>query len=151
MTASHRPAGRDEGSVLVLMLAFAVVAVLLVAVVTDASALYLTRRSLAGSADGAALAAAQELDRVALYTGQPGEALPLDPDATLDAVRGYVSAADLESRFDDFEVVGVATDAESVTVTLRASRRLPFLGVFLAAPDGIEIEATATARAPYVD
>ena len=149
-----RPGGsgrRDEGSVLVLMLAFAVVAVLLVAVVTDASALYLTRRSLAGSADGAALAAVQELDRVALYTGRPGEALPLDPDATLDTVRAYAAAADLESRFDDFEIVGVATDAESVTVTVRASRRLPFLAVFLGAPDGVEIEATSTARAPYVD
>lgn len=142
---------QESGSVLVLMLGFAVVAVLLVAVVADASALFLTRRSLAGSADGAAIAAVQQLDREALYTGPPGEALPLDSDRVLDAVRMYVSAAGLDDRYEDFEVVGVRTDAETVSVTFRATRRLPFLGSFVGGADGIEIEATATARAPYVD
>jgi uncharacterized membrane protein len=141
----------EQGSVLVLMLGFAVVAVLLVAAVTDASALFLTRRSLAGSADGAAIAAVQELDREAFYTGPAGEALPLDPDQVLDAVRVYVSAAQLDERYEGFEVVEVRTDAESVTVTFRATLRLPFLGAFAGQADGVEIEATATARAPYVD
>ena len=77
--------------------------------------------------------------------------MPLDPDQVLDAVRVYVSRAQLDERYDDFEVVGVRTDAESVTVTLRATRRLPFLGAFAGDSDGVEIEATATARAPYVD
>ena len=151
MTPATRRQRGDEGSVLLLVLAFVVVAMLLVVVVTDASALYLTRRSLAGAADGAALAAVQELDREALYTGPPSDALPLDPDQALDAVRIYVSNAELDERFTDFRVVGVQTDAESVTVTLHATRRLPFLGAFLSAPQGIDIEASATARAPYVD
>jgi uncharacterized membrane protein len=143
--------GRDEGSVLLLTLAFAVVAMLLVVVVADTSALYLTRRSLAGSADGAALAAVQELDREALYVGPPGDALPLDPAQALDAVRRYVSTAQLEDRYTDFRVVGVQTDGESVTVTVQATRELPFLGTFLSAPSGVVIEASATARAPFVD
>ncbi len=89
---------------------------------------------------------------MALYTGPAGEALPLDPDAVLDAVRVYVAAAKLGERFDEFEVVDVSTDAESVTVTLRAVRKLPLLGILGGAADGgIEIEASATARAPYVD
>lgn len=146
-----RAAGRDEGSVLLLTLAFAVVAMLLVVVVADVSALYLTRRSLAGSADGAALAAVQELDREALYTGTSGESLPLDPEQALDAVRVYVSAAQLDERYTDFRLVEVQTDADSVTVTLRATRRLPFLGTFLSAPDGVVVESSATARAPFVD
>ncbi len=70
----------------------------------------------------------------------------------LDAVRGYVSTADFEHRFDGFEVVGVQSDGGSVTVTLRATRRLPFLGSLAGgAGDGVVIEATATARAPFVD
>ena len=142
----------QQGTVLVLLLGFAVLAVLLVAVVTDASALYLTRRSLAGAADGAALAAVQQLDREALYTGPPGEEIPLDPQAVLDAVRTYVATADLEDRFDDFEVVGVQTGDGSVTVTLQATRRLPFLGHLSGGTgEGVVIEATATARAPFVD
>jgi hypothetical protein len=133
------------------MLGFAVVAVLLVAVVTDVSALYLTRRSLSGSADGAALAAVQELDREALYAGPPGDAVPLDPNAALDAVRVYSSTSRLGERFTDFDIVGVRTDSDSVTVTMHATRRLPFLGVLLGAGDGVDIEASATARAPFVD
>ena len=71
----------------------------------------------------------------------------------LDAVRTYVSTADLGDRFDGFEVVGVDTDGGSVTVTLRASRRLPFLGYLAGGTgEGVVIEATATAaRAPFVD
>lgn len=142
----------QDGTVLVLLLGFAVLAVLLVAVVTDVSAHYLTRRSLAGAADGAALAAVQELDREALYTGPPGEEIPLDPQAVLAAVRTYVATADLVDRFDDFQVVGVQTAAGSVTVTLQANRRLPFLGRLAGGTgEGVLVEASATARAPFVD
>ncbi len=149
--SSEAAAGGDSGSVLVLLLGFAVVAVLLVAVVTDASALYLTRRSLAGAADGAALAAVQQLDREAFYTGPDGGALPLDAQSAVDTVRLYASRSGLDARFDSFGVVEVRTDPQSVTVTFQATRRLPFLGVLLGATEGIEISATATARAPYVD
>jgi uncharacterized membrane protein len=142
---------RDDGSVLVLLLGFAVVAVLLVAVVTDASALYLTRRSLAGAADGAALAAVQQLDREAFYTGPDSAALPLDAQSAVDTVRLYASRSGLDARFDSFTVTEVRTDSQSVTVTFQAKRRLPFLGVLLGATEGVEISATATARAPYVD
>ncbi len=142
---------RDEGSVLVLMLGFAVLAMLLVAVVTDASALYLTRRSLAGSADGAALAAVQELDRAAFYTGEPGAAIPLDPDAAAGAVRDYVRRAGLADRYEAFEVTEVDVGPEVVTVSFRCFRTLPFPGVAGGTTGTVLVEATATARAPYVD
>ncbi len=141
----------DAGSVLVLMLGFAVLAVLLVAVVTDASSLYLTRRSLAGSADGAALTAVQELDRVAFYTGPSGEAIPLDPEAAAGAVQDYVTRAGLVERYEAFVVTRVDVGPESVTVSFRCLRRLPFPGIVGGASGAVLVDATATARAPYVD
>ena len=50
---------QDEGSILVLSLGFIVVCILAVAVVVDASAMFLERRSLQARADSAALAGAQ--------------------------------------------------------------------------------------------
>ena len=49
---------QDEGSILVLSLGFIVVCILAVAVVVDASAMFLERRSLQARADSAALAGA---------------------------------------------------------------------------------------------
>ncbi len=142
------PQAREEdGSVLVLLLGFAVVTVLLVAVVTDASALYLTRRALAGAADGAALAAVQELDREAFYTGPGQSTLPLDATGAVSAARTYLAMNAIADRFSDFEIVDVDADGESVTVELAARSRLPFLTTL--GVDEVVVQAAATARAPY--
>ena len=47
--------------------------------------------------------------------------------------------------------VRIRVRGETVTVTFRVTRKLPFLGAFAGDSDGVEIEATATAQAPYVD
>lgn len=125
----------DRGTVLLLTVFLGLVLVLLTVVVTDASAAFLARRSLASQADGAALAAAQEVDLAAFYAGS-GDVLPLA--GARDVVDAYVAA-----HFPDTAVAAVDTDGTTVTVTLRRPLRLP-----LALPgwgDGT-VTASATAR-----
>lgn len=128
--------GRDDGSVLLLTVFLGLVAVVATAVVVDASAAFLARRSLAGQADGAALHAAQHVDLDAFYAGQ-GDLLPLaDAEA---AAADYVA-----THFPDTAVAAVTTDGTTVTVTLERRLALP-----LAPPgygDGVTITADATAR-----
>jgi len=142
--------GSDDGTILLLTIGFALIALSLVLVVTDVSKVFLTRRSLVSAADGAALAGVQSLDREAFYAGQDASALPLAADAADAAVRTYVDQAGLAADYADFMVVSVQVTATEVTVTLRARSRLPF-GSYVGHPDGVIVEATAHATAPYVD
>lgn len=136
----RRPKG-DDGQLLVLIAFFGVVLVLFVAVIVDASAAFLARRSLSSQADGAALAAAQSLDLDAFYNGPGGESLPLADVG--ETARGYVDA-----NFPGTEVLDVhlSDDGTAVTLTLRRHVRLP-----LSPPgyeDGVDVTASATARLP---
>jgi uncharacterized membrane protein len=140
----------DGGSILLLTLGFTLIALALILVVTDASKVFLTRRSLVSAADAAALAGVQTLDRDAFYAGKGGADLPLDDDAAVAAVRTYIDDAGLGGQYVDLEVVDIQVDADEVTVTLRARSMLPF-GTYVGHPDGVVIEATAHAEAPYVD
>lgn len=135
---------------MLLTVGFTVIALALVLVVTDASKVFLTRRSLVSAADGAALAGVQSLDRTAFYAGNDDAALPLDVDAASAAVRRYVDRAGLAADYADFAVVSVQVSGAEVTVTLRARSRLPF-GGYVGHPHGVLIEATAHATAAYVN
>jgi uncharacterized membrane protein len=147
---THRLRSDDEGSILLLTLGFALIALALILVVTDASKVFLTRRSLVSAADGAALAGVQSLDVDAFYAGKGGGALPLDGDAAVTTVRRYVEDAGLQEDYVELEVVDVRVEAGEVTVTLRARSLLPF-GTYVGRPDGVVVEATAHATAPYLD
>lgn len=140
----------DEGQLLLLVLAYAVIAGLLVTVVVDLSKAYLYRRSLVAASDGAALTAANQPDLDRVYSGA-GPLLPLSDDGARSAVRQYALDATLAERFDGFEVVDVRTDGQTVTVSLRAVVRMPFLNL-LSSPfsDGYPVDATAHARSPLL-
>jgi hypothetical protein len=74
---------RDDGSILVLVIGYTAIASVLVVVGVDTSKVFLARRALASAADAAALAAAQGVDRDALYNGagpRCGRPLPLSRD-----------------------------------------------------------------------
>jgi len=137
----------DDGSILLLTVGFTALVLALVLVVADASKLFLTRRSLVAAADGAALAGVQNLDRATFYAGKSPDVLPLDASAAAAAVRAYV--ADLADEYVDLELVDVHVGDGVVTVTLRARSRLPF-AAYVGRPDGVVVEATAHATAPYV-
>lgn len=64
----RRPDPRDDtGTILVLLLGFTAVLLLMVAVVVNVSSIVLAKRGVASATDGAAVAAAQELDLRVLY------------------------------------------------------------------------------------
>ena len=139
----------DEGQLILLVLAYAVIAALLVTVVVNVSKVYLNRRSLVAAADGAALSAANQPDLAAVYNGAAGATLPLSTAGTEAAVRQYARDADLADRFEGFQVVDVTTDGVTVTVTLRAEVGMPFLNLLSDQYSaGYPVRAVARARSP---
>lgn len=145
-------ASRDDGQVMVLSLGFAVVAILLVLVVTAATAVHLDRKRLLALADLAALAAADQVDgRYFAGAEGRGEAgVPLTDATVRAAVQEYVAAhPDPAARWDGVVVLeATAPDVRSARVRLGAVTRPPLV-TWVIAPwaDGITLEVEATARA----
>jgi uncharacterized membrane protein len=143
----------ERGQALLLLIGLAAILVVLIAVVADASHLYLYRRALASAADGAATAAVQALDEAAVYRDPDvlsRGALPLDASAARGAVQRYVQNAGIPSRFNAFSIqsVGLSPDRTAVTVTLSARVELPVPGVLLLRSVGeARIVVASTARA----
>jgi len=138
----------DDGQLLLLICVYAVVAAVLVMVVVDVSKLFLYRRSLSAAADGAALAAAQSLDRTAFYRQGPGDVLPLGADSADAAVRRYIEQNRLADRYDDFTVdpARLSDDGRTVTILVHCRMRLPFVGFFTGGDQSIAVDAGASAE-----
>ncbi|MEO8105959.1 MAG: pilus assembly protein TadG-related protein [Actinomycetes bacterium] len=143
-------ARRDDGTVLLLIVGLVVVAALLIAVVTDVSALYLERRDLISAADGAALAGAQAVDEEAIYTrGLPAVGpVPLDEEAAERAVRDYLVDAGIAGPALE---VQVSTTPTTVSVSLARRVQLPIASTITAGASGTApVSATATARTAVI-
>lgn len=139
-----RPLRDDDGTVLVLLLGLTAVLLLMVAVVVNVSAVILAKRSLAATADGAALAAAQELDLQVLYAeGLGGGRIPLSRSQVAARVEQYERQAGGEG----VELTG-AVSADGTTAVVRGVRMLdlPFGRILGFEP--VRVEAEARARAP---
>jgi len=131
----------DRGSLSLLTIGLALIALLLIGVVTDASRLWLAKRGLASAADSAALAGTRALDRDRYYASGPGDTLPLSPSGVRAAVRSHLKSA----RLDDVRATAISTDGTTVTVTLATRVELVFAGrLGIVDPT---IRATAHARA----
>ena len=145
-----RAAG-DDGQIMLLSLAFGLLATLLVGVVVSATAVHLERKRLLALADLAALEAADAMDPARYYVAPDAEAAPvvLTPADVRGAVEAYLADAPAASRFAELEVVEATTpDGRTVVVTLRAVADVPLLSAATAAwSDGIELVVTARARA----
>ena len=114
----------------------------------DLSKVFLAKRALASTADGAAIAAAQALDLEALYTGSGDpETLPIDPSAAGEAARGHLAGDGSAAAYDAFALDHVEATATQVEVQVSARVGLLF-GAFFAGPDGVRLSASATARSP---
>lgn len=133
----------DDGTILVLLLGFTAVLLLMVAVVVNVSSVILAKRSLVSTADGAAVAAAQELDLDALYARGLDGRIPLSRGQVAARVEQYERQAGQEG-------VDLAGDvsADGTTAIVRAVRRvdLPFGRILGFEP--VRVEAEARARAP---
>jgi hypothetical protein len=132
----------DSGSVLPLVIGVVVLVLALVTVVTDASVLYLQRRSVQATVDGAALAGAQAVDLGRVYAGGARGDLLLDPRSARAAVADYVRA--LAAHPAGLRVTSVRVVTTTVTVRAQAVVRPPFLSFVTGR--GVTVVAEASAR-----
>lgn len=144
-------ADRDAGQVMLLSIAYGVLALLLVTVVVSATGVHLERKRLLTLADQAALAGAQAVDADAYY-GRRDDGLGLvrlTPRSVEDAVLQHLAASPGAARLEGLEVVEATTpDGRTAVVRLRALARPTLLSWATAAwSDGIELRATSRARA----
>ena len=138
----------DRGSTLPLIIGYAGLALVVVLLVTAATALYLERARLFTLADGAALVGAESFD-LGDVTVREGEVLkPRLTDARVRAdVSAYLAAAPTGS-VEGLELESATTpDGLSARVTLSSYWRPPALTVFV--PEGLRLEVTATARSVF--
>ena len=127
----------DEGSVLLLTLGYAVLALVAVLICTAATSLYLTQKRLDAVADAAALAAADGFE-LTTADGEPVASLS-DADVREQAelmvaqIGGGATLASAETP-----------DGVSARVTVAGTWHPPVVTFFV--PDGLALEATATSR-----
>ena len=135
-----RPTRGQDGQATVMIVGFAVVALLMVAVAVDASAAYLRRQGLDNLADGAALAAADGVPGRQVYEGGLGERARIDPEVASGYVLDYIRATGAARRYPGLRwSVDAATDR--VVVHVVAPVDLP-LGL-----PGLERRTTVSATA----
>lgn len=159
MSAGRRRGGED-GQVLVLSLAYALLAIVLVTVVASATAVHLERKRLLALADLAVLEAADAMDPAAYYTGGTPAGGGVDgtvgpvpvtitPDDVRASVEDYLRHAPAAERFSGLEVLEATTDdGRTARVTLRAVADVPLVTLVTAGwSDGVELVVTARARA----
>ena len=127
----------DAGSVLILTLGYAVLAIAVILVCTAATSLYLAQKQLDAMADAAALAAADGFD-LSVVDGEPVATL------TDAGVRREAEAL-IGSIGPEARLVSASTpDGVSARVTVAGQWHPPIVTVFV--PDGVVLESTATSR-----
>lgn len=142
---SWRSGASEEGQITVLIVGFVLLSLLLASVVMAASTVYLEHKKLLSLADGAALTAADSF-----VAGDVGGASFPSPSLVearvLAATESYLRAGNAGSRHENL-AVAEGTGSEpggTAVVVLTAVVRPPVVSFLL--PDGILIEAKATAR-----
>jgi hypothetical protein len=135
----------EEGSVAPLIIGFAVVVAMLVAVVVDASAAYLRRQGLNSAADAAALAATDGIQGEEVYTHGLGKRADIDPAAARRYVEDYVASSGVRRRFPGLDY-SVQTTVNTVVVRIVAPMDLP-----LHVPGvGTDVDVSGTAASVVV-
>ena len=142
-----RPRG-DDGQIMLLALAYVLLAILLVTVVVCASAVHLARKELLALADLAALEAADAMDPADYYVSAD-RGMAVTDDDVRSAVEEYLSTAPESGRFTALTLDdATAVDAHTASVTLSAVADVPLLTFLTAAwSDGVVLAVTAEARA----
>jgi hypothetical protein len=143
---------------MVLIIGYAAIAAILITVGIDTSKVFLAQRALAAAADSAALAAAQGVDRSAIYSGaglRCGQPLPLDEQHASELAAESVNddAPDLSHTFVTLAVPQTSLAGGTVSVELSGQVAVPFGRVLAwldpSRPDGlVQVTETSHARSP---
>jgi Putative Flp pilus-assembly TadE/G-like len=146
--ALGRPGG-EAGQVLVLLVGLVVLVLLVLALGWDTSNWFLGHRALANLADGAAVAAASDVDTRAWYESG-GRDVRLAEGRARATASGYLADAAGDSGLAGVRLASVAVAGGAggprVTVALSAPPPVAFLRWLRLVPPAMEGEATATAR-----
>lgn len=127
----------DEGSVMLLTLGYAILAIAVILVGANAASLYLAQKQLDSVADAAALAGADGFALV-LREGEPRAIL------TNEGVRAQASAL-VDVAASGVSLVSATTpDGVSARVTVAATWHPILFSIFV--PSGVALDATATSR-----
>lgn len=130
-------AADDDGSVLLLTLGYAVLAIAVILVCVDATGLYLAQKRLDSLADAAALAGADGFT-LTVVGGEP--VAELSDEAVVDEATAIVAAVGGGAT-----VISATTpDGVSARVTVAATWHPAVLTPFV--PEGLVLESTATTR-----
>ncbi|WP_237739318.1 pilus assembly protein TadG-related protein [Microbacterium yannicii] len=127
----------DDGSVMVLTLGYAVLAIVAILICVAATSLYLAQKRLDALADAAALAAADGFE-LTVVAGEPVATLS-DTD-----VRDQAQLMIDEIGGDAMLVAADTPDGVSARVTVAGAWHPPVVTLFV--PDGVALAATATSR-----
>lgn len=141
----------ERGSTTPMLIGLALMLMLLVTVVDAASRLFLAERTLAATADGAAVAAADALDEPAYYRTDTHSVVPLRRSRVEEVVREYAERTRLADRWPEFELVPTLDDdATTVTVVGVARVRVPLVDAVTGGQggSGYVVSASASARTP---
>ena len=114
----------ERGQMTVLIIGFAAIVLMMIVVVTDISKVFLVRRDLDATADGAVLAAANGLAAIYAQSGS-GENAEIDPDEARRLTAEYLDSVDASNRFDGLDWTADVTGT-TVTVHLSSAVDLPF-------------------------
>jgi hypothetical protein len=114
----------EPGQASVMIVGFAVVALLMVGVAVDASAAYLRRQGLDNLADGAALAAADGVQGRQVYEGGLGERARIDPEVARGYVADYLRVTGAAGRYPGLRY-SVDAGADRVVVRVAVPLDLP--------------------------
>lgn len=130
----RRRAAAEDGQLTVLVIGYTFIAAALIVVAIDVSSLFLARRALSSAADSAALAAAQQVDRAAVYSGSVAAGcglLPIEPDAAQQAATDSFATAldDLHKQFRALDEPRVDVAGGRVTVHAEGDAAVPFVAV----------------------
>lgn len=144
----------DDGQLTLLVIGYAFLALVLVIVGVDVSAAFLARRELSSVADAAAIAAAQQVDRTAVYAGADRACSPLPVDASAAGAAVEAAVADdlpeLERIFVRLDPPQTTAAGGAVSIRLSGDAHLPFgrvIGLLLPGrPTSVPVAVTAHAE-----
>jgi hypothetical protein len=147
--AARGRAGAEDGQLLVLLVGLVMLVLLVLALGWDTSNWFLGHRALVNLADGAAVAAADEVDTAAWYASGGREVRVAERRARA-TVAAYLAEAVGDSGVAGVRprsvVVGRGPGGPEVTVVLAAPARVGLLRLLRLVPPEMEGRAAATAR-----